>query len=145
MSRATREQVYSALFVLLQGLPGLKTSSRRLKNVQDLQPEEMPAAFQLQEKQSPKYHGSVPTNTTLRANWLLYVQNSDPTIALTTQLNALVDAACAAMAAPSPVQKNTIGGLVEYAAISGDIEIFEGVLGDRAIAIVPIEIILPGF
>ena len=145
MSRATREQVYGALFALLQGLPGLKLSSRRIKNIQDLPPESFPAAYQLQEKQSPKYTGTTPTRTVLRANWLLYVQNSDDTVALTPALNNLVDAACAALAPIGVTQKNTLGGLVEYASISGDIEVFEGVLGDRAIAIVPIEIILPGF
>lgn len=145
MSRATREQIYSALFAVLAGLPGVTTSSRRLKNIQDLPPEAFPAVYQLQDKQSPKYQGSVPTRTVLRASWLLYANSSDMTVAPSTALNNLVDAACAALA-PTPIQqKNTLGGLVEYAAISGDIEIFEGVLGDRAIAIVPIEIILPGF
>jgi hypothetical protein len=145
MSRATREQVYSALFAKLQGISGLTTVSRRLANIQDVQPENFPAAYQIQEKQSAKYQGSVPTRTVLRASWLFYSYDSDPNGAPSIGLNNLVDQACAALAPPSVMQKNTLGGLVEYAAIDGDIEIFEGVLGDRAIAIVPIEIVLAGF
>lgn len=145
MSRATREQVYAALFSALQTIPGLVTVSRRLKNVQDVQPEEFPAAFQLQERQSLKYQGSVPARSTLRASWLFYAHSADPSVAPSTALNNLVDAACSILSPTSTQQRNTLGGLVEYAAIAGDIEVFEGVLGDRAIAIVPVEIILPGF
>lgn len=145
MSRATREQVYAALFAKLQAVPGLVTVSRRLKNVQDVQPEEFPAAFQLQERQSLKYQGSVPTRATLRASWLFYAYSSDPSVAPSTALNNLVDAACSILEPGSTQQPNTLGGLVEYTAIAGDIEVFEGVLGDRAIAIVPVEIILAGF
>lgn len=145
MSRPSRESIYAALFALLQGIPGLTTVSRRLVNAQDVQPESFPAAYQVQEKQSAKYQGVMATKATLRASWLFYVYDSDPAGVLSTQLNQFVDAACAALAAQPPTGRNTLGGLVEYVAISGDIEIFEGVLGDRAIAIVPIEIVLPGF
>jgi hypothetical protein len=145
MSRTTREQVYAALYAKLQGISGLTTVGRKLKNIQDIASESLPAAFQVQEKQSAKYQGSVPTRAVLRASWLFYNYDADDAVAPSTGLNNLVDAACAALAAPSPMQKNTLGGLVEYVAIDGDIEIFEGVLGDRAIAIVPIEMILPGF
>lgn len=145
MSRASRESIYSAMFAQLQGISGLVTVSRRLKNIQDVAPESFPAAFQLQEKQSPKYTGTTPTRTVLRASWLFYAYSSDEAVAPSTALNNLVDQACAVLTPPNPMLKVTLGGLVEYAAISGDIEIFEGVLGDRAIAIVPIEMILPGF
>ena len=144
MSRATREQVYAALFAQLQGAYSWKTVTRRLQNIQDMAPEDFPAAFQIQEKQTAKYTGNTPTRAVLRANWLLYAQSSDISVAPSTALNAMTDAACAALAGVG-VLKNTLGGLVEYAAVSGDIEIFEGVLGDRAIAIVPIEIVLAGF
>ena len=145
MSRATREQVFAALYAKLQGISGLATVGRKLKNIQDMPAESLPAAFQIQEKQKAEYKGSVPTRNVWRASWLFYNYSSDETVAPSTGLNNLVDAACAALVASSPMQKNTLGGLVEYVAIDGDIEIFEGVLGDRAIAIVPIEIVLPGF
>ncbi|HEX7732424.1 MAG TPA: hypothetical protein VF415_07235 [Rhodanobacter sp.] len=145
MSRASRESIYAALFALLQQVPDLKTCSRRLVNAQDVQPESFPAAYQVQEKQTARYQGVMATRATLRCSWLFYVYSSDPDAALSPQLNAMVDAACALLAPTPPTSPNTLGGLVEYAAVSGDIEIFEGVLGDRAIAIVPIEIVLAGF
>lgn len=144
MSRATREAVYSALFAQLATLPGLKTVSRRLQNAQDMQPEQMPAAFQLQGQQIVRYQGNTPAVYTWKADWLLYTNNSDITVSPTTQLNALVDAATALLA--PAFGKQTLGGLVEYCAIDGNIEVFEGsALGNTAIAILPISILLPGF
>ena len=90
MSRATREQIYSALFAKLQGISGLTTVSRRLANIQDVQPENFPAAYQIQEKQSAKYQGSVPTRTVLRASWLFYSYDTDPNGAPSIGLNNLV-------------------------------------------------------
>ena len=145
MSRASRESIYAALFAQLQSMSGLATSSRRLKNIQDMQPEELPAAFQVQEKQPVKYTGSTPAKLTLRASWLLYAYSGDVTVAPSTVLNNLLDQADALLTPKNPGLRNTLGGLVEYAAISGDIDIFEGVLGDRCLAIVPIEIVLAGF
>lgn len=143
--RATREQVFSALFALLQGVPGLNTVSRRLQNVQDMQPESLPAAFQLQGKQALTFKGSVPTVADMTATWAIYGYSADPGVAPSTVLNGLIDAACAAIAPGMPFDKQSLGGLVEYAAIDGEIEIFEGVLGDRAVALIPIRIVLPGF
>lgn len=145
MSRATREQVFAALFAKLQSVPGLLTVSRRLQAVQDMQPENLPAGFQMQGKQAVAYKGSVPAASDMSATWALYGYSDDPTVAPSTVLNNLVDAACAAIAPPAYTDKQTLGGLVEYAAIDGDIEIFEGVLGDRAVALIPLRIILAGF
>lgn len=145
MSRPTREAVYAALFAKLQTVPGLKVCSRRLQNCQDMQPEDLPAAFQMQGNQSLKFSGANPANNTWKADWLLYAHTSDLSIAPSTVLNGMVEASTAALAPPPAFDKQTLGGLVEYAAIDGDIQIFEGVLGDRAIAILPISIVLAGF
>ena len=48
MSRATFEQVYSALYAVLQGIPAVATSSRRIRNAQDVAAAESPAVFQVQ-------------------------------------------------------------------------------------------------
>lgn len=145
MTRATREAVYAALFAKLQGLPGLVTVSRRLQNVQDVQPESFPAAFQLQGEQQSKFSGNTPAIFTWRADWLLYVHNDDQSSAPSTQLNTLIDAACALLNPSPALNRQTLGGLVEYCAIDGNIQVFEGVLGNRAVAVLPITIVLPGF
>lgn len=143
--KATREQVFAALFAQLQTVPGLVTVSRTLQNAQDMPPEQMPAAFQLQGKQAVTYKGAVPAFAVMEAQWLFYASNTDPNVAPSTVLNGLLDAACAALAPPGPMDKQSLGGLVEYTAIDGDIEVFEGVLGDTTIAVLPIKIVLAGF
>jgi hypothetical protein len=143
MTRPSREAVYAALFAKLKSIPGLNTVSRRLQNVQDVAPENFPAAFQLQGEQANKYSGTVPTVYTWKCDWLLYAFNADPLDAPSTALNTLIDAAVAVLA--PAFGKETLGGLVEYCAIDGNIQVFEGVLGDRAVAVLPITILLPGF
>lgn len=83
----------------------------------------------------------------MEAAWVLYNYSDDPNVAPSTGLNVLVDAALAALTPTPqyPMAKNTLGGLVEYAAVVGSIEIYEGVLGNFAVAIIPIKINLAGF
>lgn len=145
MSRASREEVFAALYATLAGVADWKVCSRRLRNAQDMQPEDFPAAFQVQGTQNLKYQGSVPTVNTWHASWLIYTQTSDPDGAPSIELNQRIDAACAALAPPVGCLKQALGGLVEHAGIVGDIEIYEGVLGDRAVAVLPITIVLAGF
>lgn len=141
-----RESIYAGLFAILRDAYAWQTVSRRIQNLQDVQPEAFPAAFQMQGNQKLTYQGDTPTVGEWQAQWLLYAYSSDPNVAPSTQLNNMVDAVLAALApTPGPVQRNTLGGLVEYVAAEGEIEIFEGVLGDRAIAVIPIHILTPGF
>jgi hypothetical protein len=142
---ASREAVYGALFALLQGVPGLKNTSRRLVNVQDVAPESLPAAYQLQGEQMAQYQGATPTRFIWKATWLIYVAETDQTLPPSSTLNPIVDAAVAALAPPAGDDRQTLGGLVEYAALEGTVQVFEGVLGDRAVAVLPISIVLPGF
>ncbi len=139
------ETVFAALYAKLAGVANFITAGRRLVNVQDLNPEQFPAAFQLQGKQSVKYSPNAPSVLTLRASWVLYTYQTDPTAAQSTPLNLLLDAVRTALAPTPGLFKNTLGGLVEYVAIDGDVEIFEGVLGERAVAIVPIVLVMAGF
>ena len=143
--RATRESVYAALFALLETVPNLTTVSRRLQSVQDIQPESFPAAFQLQGDQQVTYKGSVPSIFTWQASWILNAYEADQTAAPSTQLNEMIDAVSAVLAPAAGQTCQTLGGLVTHAGISGNIQIYEGVLGDRAVAIVPISIVLAGF
>lgn len=143
------EPIFAALYGLLSALQPstFTTVSRRLANVQDLAAEAFPAAYQVQGEQViNKKATNVPPVYDLRASWILYAFDSDPSSAPSIGLNALVDA-CRGALIPSPPSsnQNTLGGLVTQVAIDGTIEIFEGILGDRAVAIIPIHIIAPGF
>ena len=139
------ETVFAALYTQLSGVATFATSGRRLVNVQDLNPEQFPAAFQLEGKQSWKFTPNAPPVLTLRATWVLYTFQTDPNAAQSTPLNLLLDAVRSALQPPAGQIKQTLGGLVEYAAIDGTVEIFEGVLGERAVALVPITLVMPGW
>ncbi len=139
------EAVFAALFAKLSGVATFATSGRRLVNVQDMQPEQFPAAFQLEGKQKWKFSPNAPPVLTLSATWVLYTFQTDPAAAQSTPLNLLLDAVRQAMQPPGGQIKQTLGALVEYAAIDGVVDIFEGVLGERAVALVPITIVMPGW
>ncbi len=84
-----------------------------------------------------------PIVWTLYADFYIYVHSSDPYLAPATLLNPFLDA-IEAVLAPSPatgVQNLGLPTMVQHAYISGKIETDEGVLGDQAIAIVPVEIL----
>ena len=79
----------------------------------------------------------------LYVDFFIYVQSSDPYLAPAVLLNPLLDAIEAALA-PSPatgVQNLGLPAMVQHAYIAGKVETDEGVLGDQAIAIVPVEIL----
>ena len=80
---------------------------------------------------------------TLYAEFYLYAHSSDPDLAPATILNPLLDALEAALA-PSPmtgIQNLGLPQMVQHAYIVGKVQTDEGVLGDQAIAIVPVEIL----
>jgi hypothetical protein len=84
-----------------------------------------------------------PIVWTLYADFYLYAQSSNPFLAPGMVLNPLLDALEAALA-PSPatgIQNLGLPDMVQYAYISGKVDTDEGVLGDQAIAIVPVEIL----
>jgi hypothetical protein len=137
-----RESIYSALWALVSGIPGLVTASRRLVHWSDVPPEAQPALFQAQKDQAAEPHLGLPTKWRLRAELFLYVNSgADMTLVPATQLNNFVDAIDAALAPPIGQVAQTLGGLVQYCRISGEVLTDEGVLGPQAVAIIPIEIL----
>lgn len=139
-----REAVYSALFALLEQVPGVVTRSRRLRHWSDVGPTEQPALFlaQVRESATPGDPArGLPTKWLLHADVYLYAR-TDSRSAPGSQLNPLLDAIEAALAPASPMQRTqTLGGLAEHCWIEGDIDTDEGTLGDQAVAIVPIRIL----
>ena len=146
----TREGIAAALFALVQSLPGLVTTSRRLRMWTDVDPADQPAAFLAMANQSPSQDpDGLPTQWHLKFTVSLYAHNTDPATAPSTVINNLLDALEVAI---KPVQFGMPGfpgsvqvlgdttGRIRHAWISGEVETDEGVLGDQAIAIVPIAI-----
>jgi hypothetical protein len=84
-----------------------------------------------------------PIVWTLYAEFYIYVHSNDAYLAPGTVLNPLIDALEAALA-PTPttgIQDLGVPQMVQHAYIAGKIETDEGILGDQAIAIVPVEIL----
>ena len=139
-----REPVYAALFGLLQNAAGFVTASRRLRHWSDVAPAEQPALFLAQKSEAAANPAlAAPAVWTLHADAFVYAHSGDPYAAPAALLNPLLDAVVAALA-PLPatgLQDLGLPGAVRHARIAGKIETDEGVLGDQAVAIVPIEIL----
>lgn len=139
-----REAIYDALWELGTSAARFATANRRLRHWADVAPAEQPALF-LSEKggQAAVKKLGTPIVWTLYAEFYLYAHSSDPDLAPATILNPLLDALEAALA-PSPttgIQNLGLPQMVQHAYITGKVQTDEGVLGDQAIAIVPVEIL----
>jgi hypothetical protein len=142
-----REPIYAALFELLGAAADFALVDRRLRHWSDVAPAEQPTLFMAQKSElaTIKTLGA-PTLWALSVDLFLYVHSSDPYVAPATLLNPLLDAVEAALAGSAATGLQDLGlpATVQHAYISGKIETDEGVLGDQAVAIVPVEILCVG-
>ena len=139
-----RESIYVALWTLGAGAASFASANRRLRHWAEVAPTEQPALFMAEKggHAVTKALGS-PITWTLYADFYVYVHSSDPYLAPAMLLNPLLDALEAALA-PLPatgIQNLGLPAMVQHAYIAGKIETDEGVLGNQAIAIVPVEIL----
>jgi hypothetical protein len=139
-----RESIYAALWELAAGAASFASANRRLRHWADVAPTEQPALF-MSEKGATAVTKALgaPIAWTLFADFYVYVHSSDPYLAPAMLLNPLLDALETALA-PSPatgIQNLGLPLMVQHAYIAGKLETDEGVLGDQAIAIVPVEIL----
>ncbi len=142
MTGPVREPVMTALFERLSGAARFVTASRRLRHWSDVAPEDQPALFMAQRSGGvlERVRGQ-PAKLTLRADVYVYAHTTDGTAPATT-LNDLLDAIADALEPDPHPGVQTLDGLVHHCWIDGDIETDEGTLGDQAVAIVPITIIV---
>ncbi len=137
------EAIYQAFFGLLSGSASFQTSSRRLKHWSDVPPEEQPALFVCQkERDVESKRTNLPGIWHLEVQVWIYAWSADPDQVPSSVLNPLVDAVRDAISPNGGSQ--TLGGLVTACQISGKIEDDEGLLGDQAVAMIPVTILVPG-
>lgn len=146
---ATREQIWSALFALIQtqatvsGGPFV-TVERKLRHWNDVGDGEQPYIAQIQEDEEHERKRGLPRKMTLHGKFYVYGKAVDRNSSPGAVLNPLMDAIEAALAPDDPDRETcTLGGLVYSCWISGKVETDEGLLGDQAVAIVPITIMVP--
>jgi hypothetical protein len=140
----SREPIYAALFSLVSDAAPFVTKTRRIKDYSDVDAATQPAILQVELGEKWDAPAGKPPIVTLNCRLFLYCESSDPTSPVSTQLNTLLDAV---MNALSPTQwqnyRQTLGGIVNHAGISGDVTIAEGLSGQSE-AILPIEILVNG-
>ena len=143
-----REQIYSALFSVLQGAllsPAgpFKTVSRRWQDPTQISPADRPALYQVQKDElATTAVTGLPLNWRTTVDLVLYTSgDSDPTAVPSTELNSLLDATEAAIRGVVPGLSQSLGSRVSHCRIQGKIEIVENVQGAMAMAVVPVEIL----
>jgi len=143
----TREQVFQAVFNLVDGLPGFVQTTRRYTRPSAVEAINCPClmTWEQPEKTEGSEHG-------LRKRWwevwlIIVYYNNDPYTPGATILNPLIDVVEAAFAPDNPVhQTQTLGGLVQAVYIDGptvkavsDVDIDHGQGG----AVIPVRILVP--
>ncbi|GLR26513.1 hypothetical protein [Limnobacter litoralis] len=138
-----REQIYKALFDLIGGVSNFVTKSRKLKFIDEMSRVDMPALFQVQVDETPSTTTGQPTRWTLSLELYVYVDvGEDESVSPSEVMNPILDSITNAFD-PSPVSaRQTLGGLVHYARIGGQIRTGDGATQSQAIAIIPVEIMV---
>jgi hypothetical protein len=136
----TREPIYAALFARVAGAAGFTVTSRKLKHIADISKGGQPALYQVQAGERGEVQRGLPTKWTLSAElWISAIGTSSASPS--QALNPLLDAVVTALTPNDPSNVLTLGGLVDHCWIAGQIEIHEGVLGDVALAVIPVDIL----
>ena len=134
-----RNKIFMALAKRLEAIPGIETVSRRLEHWADVSKERQPALYMAPQSQTYTVAGrGMPPKRSLPVSLYLYCNNDDPSL-----MQDLLDAIEAALEPDEGEETLTLGGLVSHCRIEGQIETDEGLLGDQAVAIIPISILVP--
>jgi hypothetical protein len=139
-----REPIYAALFSLLQSAYAWNTASRVLSHWSDVDRVQQPAMFMTQVGEQAIVSTREPTKWLLNVRVFIYAHSQTFDGDIPGQiLNTLLDAITTKMKpAVAAIDTQTLGGLVHYARIEGNIETDEGYLGEQALAIIPITMLV---
>lgn len=149
-----REKIYSALFTRLQqsvrGSPSnARTVERRLREIEDIPPEQMPYVGQVQMDEVVRCDiPGVVSRHELHVIIYAYVatQKDDangPAAVLNPVLDAIQQVFTPDTDSQDPNLSNcTLGGLVISAYIEGKISTSQGNLGEKELAVVPVTLLL---
>lgn len=136
------EPYYAALFELLK-FPELNTRSRRLRHWSEVPSGDQPALFMIQTGESSTNERGKPSKWFLGVELYLYVSVEDENVAPSTIMNPIL-AKIRDRFTPSPGMPSQDLGFpnqVSHCWISESIEIYDGFLGNQAVALIPMEIL----
>jgi len=138
-----REPIFAALFALVTSIPGVRKCARRAVHWDDVSPADCPAVFLVQKGQDARTQTRTPTVWTLDCELIVYVKtDGNHSKDASPGLNAILDAIDLALE-PKDFgvdYRQTLGGLVHDCKIEGRIETDEGLLGETAVAIIPVKL-----
>lgn len=145
-----RKAVAQALFDLAKtaadGVTPLVTSGRRLRLLQSVGTEEMPALF-MGQKPETQERGAIglPAKRTMHFElWIYTADPQDDTVVPADQLDDFMDAIETALRPDPTSGACTLGGLVRSARIDGSVEYFENATNDGKSALtVPVSVLMP--
>lgn len=137
-----REPIYAALFAKLAAAATFKTASRKLKHYSEVSPPDQPALFMAQITEDPRQQTKLPPLWHMKVECYVYARVEDTEIPGQI-INTLLDALTNAIAPLPAFNQQTLGGLVHNCWIDGVIDIFEGLLANQVVVIIPITITVP--
>jgi len=133
------EPIQAAIFALLQQIPGVVTSSRILAHWSDVPPEMQPALYLTHVSYTPTYQGrGIPPKWDGLCNVTVYTQRDSETGSCPALL-PIVEAVVNTFAPSGPANTCTIGDALDV-RIESPIVTDEGLLGNQAVAIIPVTI-----
>jgi hypothetical protein len=141
---ANREQIHVALYEMLQAaIVGVKTWSRRLEGWDKYSGIEQPTISVVKGGEVVMRQTGIPAHYAMDFFVWIYVRHADKSVDPSSLLTAFYDQIEAALTpAPGlPENRQTLGGMVHDCRVEGTIETDEGMLGDQAVAKVPIKIL----
>jgi hypothetical protein len=141
----SRSTVDDALFSVIQGAYPWVYSSKHLQHW--TQVDNQPAAFvrRIEEDISQKAAGAQRYVLTYEVWIYVQVDWQDPTVDIfDVYLNPILDAVDNAMQSTTPDGRNTLGGVVDNARISGKCDIADGSTDGQALMVIPIQVFVPG-
>jgi hypothetical protein len=140
-SIANREVAYLALFSKLTALGTFKLVTRRLKHWQDTAPEDQPALFMEHNGEVTQQVRGQPARVVLEVSLWIYVRSNGQEVG--PVLNPILDVVSDALAPPkNGDHTQTLNGVVHHCWIEGQTQIFEGDLGEEAVAIIPVKLLV---
>lgn len=160
-SRPTREQVFTALFGLLDGvqwnlgtdaapvMATFKEKTRRIVLFSDVPAAEQPWIGQAEHAETSAQKTNMPYKRVWKASWMVYHRASDVPGGIGAIWNNLIIDALEAALAPKPGdegfldERNTLSGLVWHCFIEGEVFKDPGDIDKQALIVVPITLLVP--